>query len=189
MVVVPGVAIDSNTKVLCYSVVRRRDIPPGRSRFTQLLLEMAAEFSAPPLFLKSDDFDHAAAERAFSELTERCDQFVLEAGGDSQEATLEFTAEARYARQVWEIDVPLAGNALDSPTAVADFVAAFHERHEQIFAVRDQRSPIHLIGLRASVQRAIASLGDGFGMADCASECPASTAGISGTIPGGELDS
>ena len=34
-----------------------------------------------------------------------------------------------------------------------------------------------------SVQRAIADLGDGFGMADCASECPASTAGISGTDP------
>jgi N-methylhydantoinase B len=34
-----------------------------------------------------------------------------------------------------------------------------------------------------STQRAIAEMGTGFGMADCASECPASTAGISGTDP------
>ncbi len=121
------------------------------SAFGALLLEMAAEFSAPPLFLKTDDFDFPAAERAFSELTTRCEQFALEAGGATQAATVEFTAEARYARQVWDIDVPLAGNSLDSPTAVAEFVAAFHERHQQIFAVNDERSAIHLIGLRARV--------------------------------------
>lgn len=134
--------------------IQRVIIPDAGSTMSAvgaLLLEMAAEFSAPPLFLKTDDFDFAAAERAFAELTTRCERFVEEAGGNHREATLEFTAEARYARQVWEIDVPLAGNSLDSQTAVDDFVAAFHERHEQIFAVRDGRSPIHLIGLRARV--------------------------------------
>src|SRR5205823_812162 len=64
---------------------------------------------------------------------------------------LDFTAEARHAHQVWEIDVPLEDNRLATDADVDRFVEQFRRRHEEIYAVRDEQSPVHILGLRARI--------------------------------------
>jgi N-methylhydantoinase A len=115
-----------------------------------LILDLSTEFAAP-LFLRTDAVDLSAAKSAFANLAERCDRFAGEIGADPKLVTIDYTAEARYAHQVWEIDVPMSGAMLDSANGVERFVQTFHERHWQVFAVRDDASPIHVIGIRARV--------------------------------------
>jgi N-methylhydantoinase A len=61
-------------------------------------------------------------------------------------------AEARYENQVWEIDVPLDRADFDGPGAVEQFRAAFDRQHELLFTVRDARSAVEIVALRANVR-------------------------------------
>jgi N-methylhydantoinase A len=53
---------------------------------------------------------------------------------------VERSAEMRYGEQIFEIDVPLDGIDLNSPTLTADIEDRFHRRHEELYtyAARDQ---------------------------------------------------
>jgi len=53
---------------------------------------------------------------------------------------VERSAEMRYGEQIFEIDVPLDGVDLNSPTLIADIEDRFHRRHEELYtyAARDQ---------------------------------------------------
>jgi N-methylhydantoinase A len=54
--------------------------------------------------------------------------------------SVERSAEMRYGEQIFEIDVPLDGIDLHSPTLIADIEERFHQRHEELYtyAARDQ---------------------------------------------------
>jgi N-methylhydantoinase A len=54
--------------------------------------------------------------------------------------TVERSAEMRYGEQIFEIDVPLDGIDLHSPSLIADIEDRFHVRHEELYtyASRDQ---------------------------------------------------
>jgi N-methylhydantoinase A len=54
--------------------------------------------------------------------------------------SVERSAEMRYGEQIFEIDVPLDGIDLKSPTLIADIEDRFHRRHEELYtyAARDQ---------------------------------------------------
>lgn len=78
------------------------------------------------------------------------------AGAEADGARVDLWAEARYPHEVWEIDVQLPG-AMDSVSDLERFEAAFHDAHERIFAVRDDRSPVELVAVRAVLTRTIGS--------------------------------
>lgn len=50
--------------------------------------------------------------------------------------TKEFSVEARYRAQVWELEVPIPSR-LGGPEDVRELDDAFHEVHERVFAVRE----------------------------------------------------
>ena len=52
-------------------------------------------------------------------------------------AAVEHFVEARYAHQVWELEIPLAAPRFEGEAALAALVADFHATHERIFAVTD----------------------------------------------------
>jgi N-methylhydantoinase A len=56
------------------------------------------------------------------------------------EIAVERSAEMRYGEQIFEIDVPLDGIDLTSPSLISDIEARFHLRHEELYtyASRDQ---------------------------------------------------
>jgi N-methylhydantoinase A len=74
---------------------------------------------------------------------------------------VEFVAEARLARQVWEIDVPLPGRRFGASGAAVDRLRDdFRRRHEEIFAVRDDYSAVDVVGLRARITVPVAAGAD-----------------------------
>jgi N-methylhydantoinase A len=124
-----------------------------------LMGDLSADF-AEACFTSSEDFDAAAVERTIENLLRRCTGFAIHVG--ARDHQVELVAEARLARQVWQIDVPLRRRRFgDDPDAVAELVADFRRLQEEIFAVRDQSSAVEVVALRGRVVCTLDSRSDG----------------------------
>lgn len=111
--------------------------------------DVVREFSASR-FASSRDFDYAGVAASLDELKSQLDAFarLLAARGLTQ-STRQFAVEARYAGQIWELEVPLRGETLATPAELAALMGDFHTEHERVFAVRDPDNPIECIHWRA----------------------------------------
>jgi N-methylhydantoinase A len=99
----------------------------------------------------SDTFDRQGANAVLARIEERCRAFAKGAGGGAG-FVIDWSTEARYPDQAWEIEVPLRGSRLESAEDVAGLVADFHRTHQEVFAVSDPASPIETIGWNAEVR-------------------------------------
>lgn len=101
-------------------------------------------------------FDYAGVNAALRSLDERLDAFAdtLAARGLT-ECTRTLTVEARYAGQIWEIELPLRVQRFADEADVAAFIDDFHAEHERVFAVRDPDNPIECIHWRARLTAAL----------------------------------
>jgi len=95
-------------------------------------------------FVTTEAFDFGAANDVLRQLQQRGERFIATAG--LGEGRVERAVEARYANQVWEIEVPLTMDRFADEADVARFVDAFHAAHEAVFAIRDQHSPVEIVG-------------------------------------------
>lgn len=124
-----------------------------------LMADLVAEHAAA-CFTSTEAFDCEAVDSTLRSLSRRCHDFAEEVGAEDHE--IELIAEARLARQVWQIDVPLrTGRFTGNARAVDGLLADFRRLHEEIFAVRDERSAVEVVGLRARVTCPLASRSDG----------------------------
>lgn len=124
-----------------------------------LMADLSADF-AQACFTSSEAFDCERVDGVLEALRDRCTRFAEEVGAGSFE--VELIAEARLARQVWQIDVPLRTERFGGdPDAVEGLVEDFQRLHEEIFAVRDERSPVEVVALRARVVCALQDRSDG----------------------------
>jgi len=101
-------------------------------------------------------FDYAGVNAALRSLDERLDAFAdtLAARGLT-ECTRTLTVEARYAGQIWEIELPLRVQRFANEADVAAFIEDFHAEHERVFAVRDPDNPVECIHWRARLTAAL----------------------------------
>lgn len=115
-----------------------------------LMSDLKAEYHAA-LVTQTTQFDHAAVARVLAGLRARCEAFARGPGAGALETRIGIKVDARYATQVWEIEVPLRGEGLADAAALADFVEDFHRTHEGLFSFRDEGSAIEVIGWTAHV--------------------------------------
>jgi N-methylhydantoinase A len=124
-----------------------------------LMADLTAEFAAA-VFTSTEGFDHAAVDAAIAELESRAEEFARGVG--FEESDVELMAEARLARQVWQIDVPLRRKRFGGDAeAVTELLDDFRSLHEEIFAVRDYESAVDIVAIRARVTCPVAGSGDG----------------------------
>jgi N-methylhydantoinase A len=86
----------------------------------------------------SADFDFARVGAALTEIDGELDRTAagLRERGLAI-APVEHFVEARYAHQVWELEIPMRSRRLESADELAAMVSDFHAAHERIFAVTD----------------------------------------------------
>ena len=113
-----------------------------------LLSELKRDFSTTH-FMLSTVFDRSAANHLLLDLRQRCEAFATESGSDN--VTINFSVEARYPDQVWEIEVPLRSDKFDDEVDIKGLVDDFHRVHRDLFAIEDTASPIEIIAWRAEV--------------------------------------
>jgi N-methylhydantoinase A len=116
-----------------------------------LMSDLTAEYRAT-LFTTSDNFAQAAVNKSLQRLADKCQSFIDGAGKGSIKQTIEFGVEARYAHQVWEIEVPLRSGTFDNTADLDALVEDFHAAHEELFAFQDSESLVEMVGWSATVR-------------------------------------
>ena len=101
-----------------------------------LFADVITEFSHSR-YEETRSLDREAVNAALADVEARADAFLGSLEGlPVTDTRKEFSVEARYRAQVWELDVPVP-RRLESGDDVAAVEEAFHATHERIFAVRE----------------------------------------------------
>ena len=127
------------------------EVAAALSAHGALISDLRAEYGGT-LYTSTADFDFNGVNALLESLEEKCRAFVEGPGAGSREQAIEFTAEARYPSQIWEIEVPLRGARIEDRRALERFVEDFHRVHEELFAFADEGSAIEAVGWRANVR-------------------------------------
>ncbi|MGA7397083.1 MAG: hydantoinase/oxoprolinase family protein [Solirubrobacterales bacterium] len=97
-------------------------------------------------YCASDSFDFELVNAALTEIDDALEPFATGlAKNGVTEQKVERTVEARYAHQVWSLDIPLAPARFESQEQVEELVQTFHEAHERVFAVSEPGQTIELV--------------------------------------------
>ena len=113
--------------------------------------DIVREFNASR-FASTANFDYTAVNATLAALEAQLDSF---AGQLKQRGLLEFhksmSVEARYAGQIWELELALRGSRLANADALQTLIEDFNDEHERVFAVRDPDNPLECISWRARI--------------------------------------
>lgn len=116
-------------------------VGPALSAAGALISDLSRSFEVP--FRTTDTaFDQDGVARVLGELERRAREFHDGPGRDAIESWIEFSVEARYPHQVWELEVPLQGATIATTGQLDDLRRDFHALHRDVFAVADEQSPI-----------------------------------------------
>ena len=102
-------------------------------------------------FTRTDRFDTAGGDAVLARLAAECAAFADKSGAPANAVRTRFSAEARYATEVWDIEVELPHARFAEPGAIAACVDAFHTAHRMLFAIDDQSCAVEIVGLSAEV--------------------------------------
>ena len=101
-----------------------------------LFADVVSEFPQSR-YAETRSLDREAVNATLRDVAARADDFLDGlAGLPVLETRKDFSVEARYRAQVWELDVPVP-QQLESDEDVRAVEEAFHATHERIFAVRE----------------------------------------------------
>jgi N-methylhydantoinase A len=87
-------------------------------------------------------FDYARINRTLEDLEARCRGFIEGPGAGSIDQSIEFSVEARYPHQVWELEVPMHASRIRNHEDLRRLSAEFHKVHRDVFAIADESSMI-----------------------------------------------
>jgi N-methylhydantoinase A len=115
-----------------------------------LMSELSAEYEAT-LLSKSTSFNFSGVNALLDGLKVRCDTFIAGPGAGSSTQHVEFSVEARYPNQNWELPVPLRVQRFDTLDHVEQLRQDFHIHHKEVFGIADLESEIEVVSFRARV--------------------------------------
>ena len=104
--------------------------------------------SGASIYTDSAQFDFGELNDAFAEISTSLEQFEQTLAAAARDVRRERFIEARYAHQVWTIELPLGDRPLSRAEDVDQLVKDFHELHERIFAVRDPGQRVEILQCR-----------------------------------------
>ena len=122
--------------------------------------DLAAEYSRMA-FATSERFDAERVNGVLAGLKAQCRAFIEGPGQGSLEQRIDWTVEARYPHQIWEIEVPLRVDHFHNQDDLRVLVADFHDAHKQMFEISDPGSAIELVTWRARVRCQLREAGSG----------------------------
>jgi N-methylhydantoinase A len=103
-------------------------------------------------YMTSLSFQPETAIGIVEELRARCLRFIDEYGQSATSHTIEFAVEARYPKQIWEIEIPLTALDFYDRGSLNTLITAFHAEHRALFQISDDNSGIEIIAWRAFVR-------------------------------------
>jgi N-methylhydantoinase A len=101
------------------------------------------------LLTRSDTFDFGATNAVLAELKAESEVYLEQMGIPPEDRRVEFTVEARYPGQIWQITLPLTVETFAAETDVAAMVEDFHALHERLYSVRSPGDPVEIVEINA----------------------------------------
>ena len=124
------------------------DVGAALSAAGALLSDLSTEYTAM-LLTTGGAFDFDGVNGVLAALEEECQGFINGPGRASLQHEIEFSVEAHYAHQIWEIEVPLRSGHVSSGRELDRLTEDFHTTHRETFAIDDSTSEIEFINWRA----------------------------------------
>ena len=111
-------------------------------QFADLISEESESF-----FTHSKDFNGKVVNSVINRIKKRVEKFRLSLPIEHRKKNykIELSVEARYASQIWEIDVPVIIDDYTKVKSLNRLIQDFHKVHERLFALRDEGSTIEFI--------------------------------------------
>ena len=147
-------AFGGNGPVIAMEIARELEmprvlVPPGPGVFSALglLLSDPEHESLQTLFGRLDETAPTDVFAAFERLQSEMQRRLVEDGHDPGAMHVQRFADLRYARQAFELTVPVSGDARDS-TAIARMQSAFHEEHLRTYGHKSEGAPVEMVNIR-----------------------------------------
>ena len=121
-----------------------------------LAADMTMDFHAS-YFTGSGQFDYEGVNRQLKALEAQARAFLSRTGVAIEQTDIQFFTEARYAYQVWELNVPLRGNRIEDKEALEQLVEDFNGVHQKVFGICEPGELIEFVNWGA---QAIARMPD-----------------------------
>jgi N-methylhydantoinase A len=96
-------------------------------------------------FTDSRLFDYEGVNNQLKALEEQAQGFLSRTGAALKNINIQFFAEARYAYQVWELNVPLRANQIKDRETLAELVEEFHRVHQRVFGINEPGELIEFV--------------------------------------------
>ena len=143
-------AVAISQRMRCTSVIVP-EVGAALSAAGAIASEIARDFRQI-FFTTTEEFDAAGASATIEALRAKALAFMDNANLDADDVTIEFTIEARYPHQVWEIEMAVDPASLDGTRAPRVLEEKFHTAHERLFAFSDPGSPVEIIAWRVVIR-------------------------------------
>ncbi|MBK0419803.1 hydantoinase/oxoprolinase family protein [Leucobacter sp. CSA1] len=99
--------------------------------------DVISDFAAS-CFTQASAFDYAGVREALADLDAQGDAFVAETATlDPLAVRRQYSVDARYPGQVWELEVAVEGDGVGDEAALQRLEQAFHAEHLRVFQVND----------------------------------------------------
>lgn len=116
-------------------------IGPALSAAGALISDLARSFELT--FRTNDDgFDFDGVNEVLERLEESAREFIAGPGSGSIASRIDFSVEARYTHQVWELECPLRFHRLTGGADLKQLRTDFHDMHREVFSIADPKSVI-----------------------------------------------
>jgi N-methylhydantoinase A len=109
------------------------------------------------VYVTTADADPAALETAFTALEKEGAAMLARANVPAARRRFERSVDARYARQSYELPVPVAPGMLDA-ARLAQIAEAFHDLHRRTYGHDNRSEPVQVVNVRVTAVGAIPSL-------------------------------
>jgi N-methylhydantoinase A len=101
------------------------------------------------LITKAGTADPAVLEAAFVDLERRGAAMLDRAGVSPERRRFERSVDVRYARQSYELSVPVPPRAVDA-AALDEIAEVFHDRHLQTYGHDNRTEPVQIVSVRVA---------------------------------------
>jgi N-methylhydantoinase A len=120
------------------------------SAFGGLMADMTMDFHVSH-FTDSKLFDYEGVNKELNTLEQLAREFLSRIGSAAKGTDIEFFTEARYAYQVWELNIPLKSSQIRDKETLEQLVEDFHNVHEKVFGVKEPGQMLEFVswGARA----------------------------------------
>jgi N-methylhydantoinase A len=101
------------------------------------------------VYLTTADADPAVLEAAFAALEKEGAAMLARANVPAARRQFERSVDARYARQSYELPVPVPAGALEA-ARLAEIAEAFHDLHRRTYGHDNRSEPVQLVNVRVT---------------------------------------